>query len=218
MLKSPNAHHQDSRWLCQWITSGCFQNDRLWSGLSLIYWLTVHNRLALIIQQTLSCRALRGHGTLLCERLHMRIRLTQTRVLQQDVIQLYATLQLGEGCCITYWPTTWAGVGTSLYRFSWNSSVACSSTYYLILARAQTGTHLQGHGDVPGISTSSILLYLYTCNTTVVFSKSLKQHTSFGYMLEFPVGGKQLASSSLYYSKQEGDAASGAAPRWDLTL
>lgn len=106
MLKSPNAHHQDGRWLCQWITSGCFQNDRLCLGLSLIYWLTVHNRLALIIQQTLSCRALRGHGTLLCERLPMRIRrcapvrrITQTRLPQQDVIQLYPTLQLGEGCC-----------------------------------------------------------------------------------------------------------------------
>lgn len=67
MLKSQNAHHEAGPWICGWITSGCFQNDRLWLGLSLIYWLTVHNRLALIIQQTLSCRASHGHRTLLCK-------------------------------------------------------------------------------------------------------------------------------------------------------
>lgn len=67
MLKSQNAHHEAGLWICGWITSGCFQNDRLWLGLSLIYWLTVHNRLALIIQQTLSCRALHRHRTLLAK-------------------------------------------------------------------------------------------------------------------------------------------------------
>lgn len=50
-------------------------------------------------------------------------------------------------------------------------------------------------------------IYHYCC-----IQQSLKRHTSFGYMLEALVGGEELVSSSLSYSKQEVGADSGAAP------